>query len=221
MRKALAGEACSPPPASPPPYTAAIAAEKFGFDGAESGIQGQWTYLLSLGRGGQGEAGLWMSVRQDENNNVIDVSFQVLHRPVYRAPEWSFMKPMDDITDTFCSAWWSKTSISRSTGKILQYGSKTPTRAMNSSSENRLCTVWRVAPTKLVQSSDTTATKPMPSTSWHGCTWNMRPAAIYQPSFAAMPDKMGQTERSYAMRTVSCSLASGFHDLRFGPSSKI
>ena len=58
MRKALGGEACSPPPASPLPYTAAIAAEKFGFGGAESGIQGQWTYLLSLGRGGQGEAGL-------------------------------------------------------------------------------------------------------------------------------------------------------------------
>ena len=149
MVKALAGEAWCPPPESPLPYTAALAAEKFGFGGAELGIPGQWAYLLSLGRGGQGEAGLWMSVRSDGNNNVIDVSTPIIHRSVYRAPECSFMKPMD-VTDTLCSAWWSKTVISRVSGKSLQYGSRTPSRTTKNSSENRLCTRWRAVTTKLV-----------------------------------------------------------------------
>jgi hypothetical protein len=50
MLKALAGEACCPPPESPLPYTAALAAEKFGFGAAELGIPGQWAYLLMYPR---------------------------------------------------------------------------------------------------------------------------------------------------------------------------
>jgi len=79
MRRAREGEAevWSPPPESPPPVTAIDAARRFGFGGGDVGIGGEWAYLCTLGRGGQGEAVLWASVRFDDHGNAIDVSTSV------------------------------------------------------------------------------------------------------------------------------------------------
>jgi hypothetical protein len=79
MRRAREGEAevWSPPPEPPPPVTVIDAARRFGFGGGDVGIGGEWAYLCTLGRGGQGEAVLWASVRFDDHGNAIDVSTSV------------------------------------------------------------------------------------------------------------------------------------------------
>lgn len=53
--------------------TALEVAKDLGF-GDITGLDGQWSYLTTVGGGNHGEAGLWLNVRYDEHRTLVEVS---------------------------------------------------------------------------------------------------------------------------------------------------
>lgn len=53
--------------------TALEVAKDLGF-GDITGLDGQWSYLTTVGGGNHGEAGLWLNVRYDEHHTLVEVS---------------------------------------------------------------------------------------------------------------------------------------------------